>query len=380
MDLTIPDTHRDFIQHFERFCTERIAPEAAASDARGSLPDSVWKTLAESGFFQLYHEPAFGGAQGADWLMQALAEEALAKACASTFLSAGASVGLCGGPIARFGSDALKRRWLPGLVAGELIGCFALTEPSAGTDAAAIRTRARPDGDGWRLSGEKALITNAPIADVAVVMAVTDPDAGHAGVTAFAVDLRQDGVSRSEPYKKTGLRASPTGGLVFDGIRLERADVIGEVGAGFLQAMQTLEYGRISMAHFGIGIAQAAMEAAIDYANERHAFGKPIARKQAVHFKIADMVIQVDGARMTARRAAWTKAQGQPSAELASIAKVFATEMACKVTDAAVQIFGGWGYTEDFPVERLWRDARLGPIGEGTSEIQRELIAKTMLS
>lgn len=380
MDFSISPTHRQFHDAFTRVCREQIAPHAAEADRTGELSRSSWQALVEAGFFRLYHDPAWGGlGDDADWLMRAVAEEALASACASTFLSAGASIGLCGGPIGRFGSIALKERWLPGLVAGTTIGCFALTEPGAGTDAAAIRCRAHPVDGGWRLVGEKALITNAPIADVAVVMAVTDPEAGHAGVTAFAVDLHQPGVERTPAYRKTGLRGSPTGGLVFHDVPLTPADVIGQVGAGFLQAMQTLESGRISMAHFGIGIAEAAMDAAIRYANERKAFGKPIATKQAVHFKIADMKVQIDAARLFARKVAWTKAQGIPCADLASIAKLHATEMAVKVCDDSVQIHGGWGYTEEYPVERLWRDARLGPIGEGSSEIQRDLIARAML-
>ena len=233
----------------------------------------------------------------------------------------------------------------------------------------------KKDGDGFILSGEKALITNAPIADYCTVMAVTDPGAGHGGVTTFLVELDQAGVKRSAPYKKMGLRGSPTGSLMFDEVRLTKDHVIGTEGAGFMQAMHTLEFGRISMSHFSIGIAQAAYEMSKAYALERKAFGKPIAKKQAVHFKLADMKVQLDSARLMARRAAWTKSTGEECRMLASISKLYASEMAVAVTDMAVQIFGGWGYTDDFEVERLYRDARLGPIGEGTSEIQRELIA-----
>jgi alkylation response protein AidB-like acyl-CoA dehydrogenase len=380
MDLTIPETHQQFQREFERFCATRIAPRAAAVDREGALSRENWADLAEIGFFRLYHEARWGGlGTDADWLMKAIAEETLAKACAATFLSAGASVGLFGGPVALFGTEAQQARWIPGLLDGSVIGCFGLTEPDAGTDAAAIRCRATRTATGWSLTGEKALITNAPVADVAVVMAVTDPEAGHAGVTSFLVDLSKPGVTRSAAYNKLGLRGSPTGGLTFEEVALSNEDVLGTEGAGFFQAMQTLEFGRISMAHFGIGIAEAAMDAAIAYAGERRAFGKPIASKQAIHFKIADMKIAIDGARLMARKAAWTKAQGDACADLASVAKCFATEMAVKVADSAVQIHGGWGYTDDFPAERLLRDARLGPLGEGTSEIQRELIARSML-
>lgn len=381
MDLALTDAQIAFARSVDDFCQRVVAPQAAQADRAGELAHGIWREIAEFGFFQLYHDPEVGGMGAeADWVMRASAEESLAKACAATFLSVGASAGLFGLPLRRFGSEALRQRWLPGIVRGETIGCFALTEPDAGTDAAAIRCRAdRVDG-GWVLRGEKALITNAPIADVALVMAVTDPEAGHAGVTMFAVDLRQPGVSRTAPYAKLGLRASPTGGLVFDGVRLSDDDVVGEVGAGFGQAMMTLESGRIAMAHFGIGVAEAAFDAACLYATERHAFGKRIARKQAVHFRIADMKVAIDGARLMARKAAWMASEGIPCAVEASVAKTFATEMAVKVADAAVQIHGGWGYTDDFPAERLLRDARLGPIGEGTSEIQRELIARSLLT
>jgi acyl-CoA dehydrogenase len=308
-----------------------------------------------------------------------MAQESLAKACAATFLSTGASIGLCGAPLARFGSAAQKSRWLTPLIAGEKIGCFGLTEPDAGTDAAAIRCAAAKVEGGWVLNGEKALITNAPVADVAVVFAVTDKEAGVGGVTMFVVDLSLPGVSRSKPYKKLGLRGSATGGLSFSDVRLSDDDVVGEVGQGFVQAMQTLELGRVGMCHFAIGIADAAYDAAKKYAMERRAFGKPIGRLQAVHFKIADMKVEIDGARLMARQVAWRLAQGEDIGVRASVAKTYATEMAVRVTDMALQVHGGWGYTDDFVVERLFRDARLGPIGEGTSEIQRELIARALL-
>lgn len=383
MNLHISAEDQAFADAVEKLCQERIAPRAAATDEAGRIPRENWTDLKEIGFFRLFYPEAVGGL-GASWVQVAMAEESLAKACAATFLSTGASIGLCGAPIFHFGSDAQKATWLTALMNADKIGCFALTEPGAGTDAARIQTRARRFArggadKGWVLAGEKALITNAPIADVAVVLAVTDSDAGYGGVTMFLVDLNKAGVSRTGPYKKMGLRGSETGGLVFDDVELSDADVLGEVGQGFIQAMQTLELGRIGMCHFGIGIAEAAYDAARKYAQERHAFGKPIARQQAVHFKIADMKIQIDGARLMARQCAWRKSRGEHLGPLASVAKTYATEMAVKVTDAAVQIFGGWGYTSDFPVERLYRDARLGPIGEGTSEIQRELIARSLL-
>jgi alkylation response protein AidB-like acyl-CoA dehydrogenase len=380
MDLRVSDEDQQFAESFDKFCRERIGARAAAADESGVMPKENLGDLKEIGFFQLFYPAPYGIREGDDaWLRCAMAEESLAKACAATFLTAGATIGLCGAPIFYFGSEAQKQRWLKPIVNVDKIGCFALTEPGAGTDAASIKTRAKKVGDKWILNGEKALITNAPIADVAVVMAVTDPDAGYGGVTMFVVDLHKSGVKRTAPYQKMGLKASPTGGLIFDDVELSGDDVIGEVGQGFIQAMQTLELGRIGMCHFGIGIAEAAYDAARKYAQERVAFGRPIARLQTIHFKIADMKIEIDGARLMARQCAWRKSKGEHLGALASVAKTFACEMAVRVADQAVQIHGGWGYTNDFAVERLMRDARLGPIGEGTSEIQRELIARELL-
>jgi butyryl-CoA dehydrogenase len=379
MDLSIDPTDLAAAATFDRFCQDTIAPRAARVDEEGRIPAESWRDLATMGFFKM-HYPESAGGLDVSWVVRGMAQESLAKACAATFLSTGASVGLCGAPLFHFGSSKQRAQWLVPIMAGEQIGCFALTEPGAGTDAAAIQTSAKKTADGWRLSGEKALITNAPIADVAVVMAVTDRGAGIGGVTMFCVDLKKPGISRSAPYKKMGLRGSETGGLVFDDVALDDDDVIGEVGQGFIQAMQTLELGRIGMCHFAIGIAEAAYDAARQYATERMAFGKPIAKLQAVHFKIADMKVEIDGARLMARQCLWRKEiLGEHLGGKASVAKVYATEMAVRVTDAAVQIFGGWGYTSDHVVERLYRDARLGPIGEGSSEIQRELIARELL-
>ena len=380
MDFSISDDDLALAQNFENFCQKEIAPRAAQVDQEEAFSRENFQALRDVGYLGLHHDENVGG-QNATWLSRVMTEESLAKACASTFLSVGASIGLCGGPLAHFASESQKQKWLKPLVEGETIGCFALTEPHCGTDAARINTRAKKSKGQYLLRGEKALITNAPIADVALVFARTDEEAGVAGVTAFIVDLNKKGVGRSKALKKMGLRGSPTGSLHFDDVILSDDDVLGEVGQGFVQAMMTLEHGRIGMAHFGIGIAEAAYEASLKYANEREAFGRAISKKQAVHFKIANMKVDIDAARLMTRKVAWTKYEAaQECRELASIAKLFATEMAVRVSNDALQIHGGWGYTNDFVVERLCRDARLGPIGEGTSEIQKELIAKSLLA
>ena len=378
MDLSIDQGDLDAAAAFDKFCQERIAPRAKSTDEGSSIPRQSWADLAEMGFFKMHYPEEVGGIE-VSWIVRAMAQESLAKACAATFLSTGASIGLFGAPIFVYGTKEQKDRYLTPILNAQKIGCFGLTEPGAGTDAAAIQMKALKTDKGWVLNGEKALITNAPCADVAIVMAVTDKAAGVGGVTMFVLDLDKPGVTRSKPYKKMGLRGSETGSLTFEDVEVGADAVVGEVGQGFIQAMQTLELGRVGMCHFGIGIAEAAYDAARKYASERKAFGKPIARLQAVHFKIADMKIEIDGARLMARQCAWRKSQGEHLGMLASVAKVYATEMAVRVTDAAVQVHGGWGYTDDFIVERLYRDARLGPIGEGTSEIQRELIARELL-
>ncbi|MFZ9888213.1 MAG: acyl-CoA dehydrogenase family protein, partial [Myxococcota bacterium] len=245
MDFSITKDEESLAKAFDTFCQERIAPRAAQADREGVLDAATWRELAEVGFLGLGIPEEWGGHE-APWVVRCMAQESLAKACASTFLSAGASVGLCGLPLLTFGSDEQRSRWLPRLVRGEAIGCFALTEPGAGTDAASITTRAtRVPGGGYLLQGEKALITNAPIADVAVVLAVTDPAAGVGGVSAFVVDLAQKGVTRTKAYQKMGLRASATGGLVFDEVHLDEGDLLGTEGGGFAQAMMILEHGRL---------------------------------------------------------------------------------------------------------------------------------------
>ncbi|MBI5495762.1 MAG: acyl-CoA dehydrogenase family protein [Deltaproteobacteria bacterium] len=379
MDFGLSAEQQAFRDAFEKFCQDKIAPRAAAVDRAGEFPRENYRALAEHGFLGLGYPEDVGGTP-VDPLCNCFAAESLAAACASTFLAAGASRDLFGTPLVRFGTEEQKKRYLPGIAAGDKVGCMALTEPGAGSDVARIRTRARKHGSGWQLSGEKALITNAPVADWALVFAVTDPGAGYGGVSTFVVDLAARGVKRSAPYRKTGLRGSPTGGLTFDDVELPADALVGAEGAGFLQAMQTLDKGRVGMACFGIGLARAAMAAAIKYASERETFGKKLQQHQAIHFKIADMQVQIEGARWMTWRVALDGGEGDTGLrEMASVAKLFATEMAVRVTDQALQIHGGWGYTEDFPVERYWRDARLGPIGEGASEIQREIIARALL-
>jgi len=380
MDFQLTKDQQDFREGFARFVDDVIIPRSEGVDqAEGVFPAANLKSLAEIGFTGLGHEERHGGSQ-TEALLCAIAGEELARGCASTFLSVGASVGLFGNPIRQFASDELKSEILPGIISGDLIGAWALTEPHCGTDAAAIKTTAKRTDRGWVLNGSKMFITNGPDADWCLVAAKTDPEAGHGGISNFVVRKGTPGFTSGAPLKKMGLRGSPTSALFFEDCEIPAEWLVGGEGAGFLQTMKALENGRVGMASFGVGIAQACLDESLAYAQQREAFGRPILKFQPVHFKIADMKVAVDGARMLSWRAAWLHGEGRCSQSLYSAAKLFATEAAVKNSDLGVQIHGGYGYMSEYRIERLYRDARLGPIGEGTSEIQRKLIAQETLA
>ncbi len=372
-------------ENFTKFCTKEIEPQAEVLD-RASHADVDklikvnMKKLASLGYLGMGHEEEFGGTD-LDLISQAIAGEEVAKACASTFLSCGASSGLFGVPLRFFGSPEQKKKYLPGIISGDIVGCFGLTEPEAGSDAAAIKTTAVKKGDKWVINGTKTFITNATIADVALVFAYTDKEKGPgAGVTCFLVDKGTKGFSVGKPFDKMGFRGSPTAELIFEDCEVPGSALLGEEGRGFIQAMQTLEYGRIGMATVCLGIAAKCLEHANRYSKERVAFKKPINRFQGVSFKLADMMIMSDVSRLLIYQACWAKETKNPEAAvLASVAKVFASESATQISSMAVQVHGGYGYIKEFAVERLYRDAKLGEIGEGTSEIQRVLIAKDLI-
>jgi len=386
MDYTMTDEQKAIKENFANFCQKEIAPRAALLDRAGedevhSLIKENMKKLASIGYLGMPHEEKYGGTSN-DLISQAIAGEEVARACASTFLSCGASYGLFGMPLKMFGNEEQKQKYLPGIIKGDIVGCFGLTEPEAGSDAAAIRTSAVKKGGEWVLNGTKTFITNGPIADVALIMAYNDKEAGPGGgVTAFLVDRNAPGFSVGKAFDKLGFRGSPTSELVLEDCVVPESAVLGNVGHGFIQAMQTLEFGRIGMATVALGIAVACMDEANRYSKERKAFGKPINRYQEISFKLADMMIMTDISRLLIYRAAWAKEAKDPeSAVIASCAKLFASESATQIASMAVQVYGGYGYIKDFAVERLYRDAKLGEIGEGTSEIQRVLIAKSILA
>ncbi|RMG47367.1 MAG: acyl-CoA dehydrogenase [Acidobacteria bacterium] len=379
MDFSLTEEQQQFLKSLRQFLHDEIAPHAADMDVRGELRRENLQALAEFGLPGLPFPEEYGGS-GADTVTNTLALMELAKVCPATMLSMGASVGLCGTAILKYGTPEQRQKYLPKLIATEWIGALGLTEPGAGSDLASIRTRAEKRNGSYIINGTKTLVTNAPIADVAVVLAVTDPRAGRRGMSLFIVDDTCPGFLRGRPMPKLGVRGSPTGELAFDDCRLPATNLLGTEGRGFQHTMQLLVNYRIGMAAFCLGIAHASLDEALSYALQRRAFGAPLITFQEVSFKIAEMKANIDAAELLTLRAAWEYDQGKDVSVLASCAKLLASEVAKQAADWALQIHGGYGYIREYPVERLYRDARLGEIGEGTSEIQRMIIARHLLS
>jgi butyryl-CoA dehydrogenase len=356
------------------FATSEVLPRAAAIDKSHEHPADLVKRMAELGLMGVAVPEELGGS-GMDNVSYALAMEEICRACASTGVIMSVNNSLVCDPLLRFGTDAQKRTWLAPLAAGDKLGCFGLSEPEAGSDAAAQRTTAIRDGDEWVIQGTKNWITNGPVADVIILFAMNDRDQGHRGITAFVVPMDTPGVRCGEPDDKLGIRGSQSSQVFFDDARLPADAVLGQVGGGFKVAMSTLDGGRIGIAAQAVGIARACLEDALDYAMQRKTFGKPIAEHQAIQFKLADMATDIDAARLLTLRAAFLKDSGQPYGKAAAMAKLYASDAANRAAREAVQIFGGNGYVTEFPVERHFRDAKITEIYEGTSEIQRLVIA-----
>ena len=368
--VLIRDTVRAFAQ-------ERLAPHAARWDREHHFPREELAALGELGVLGMVVPDAWQGA-GADYVSLALALEEVAAGdgATSTIVSVQNSV-VCG-PILAFGTDAQKERYLAPLASGRKLGCFCLTEPHTGSDAAAITTRAQRRGDEYVLSGVKQFITTGRNADIAIVFAVTDRHAGKKGISAFIVDCGSPGFVVARVEDKTGQRASDTAQIVFEACVVPAANRLGTEGEGYRIALSNLEAGRIGIAAQAVGMARAANEAALAYARDRRTFGKPIIEHQAIAFRLADMATQIEAARQLVLHAASLRDAGEPCLREASMAKLFASEMAERVCSDALQIHGGYGYVTDFPVERIWRDVRVCQIYEGTSDIQRLVIARSL--
>lgn len=376
MNFELTEDQKKIKESFARICEKEIAPRAEYIDKEAVFPKESIELLGKSGFLGMGFPEEYGGNPG-DPITKALLGEELAKACASTYLSAGASAGLFAVPVWKFGTEVQKKKYLPSVLSGNKIGALAITEPHAGSDVMGIKTSARKKDKGWIINGSKTFITNGPVADYYVVVAYTDKEKKRDGISLFLVDNGTKGFSRGKPLEKLGVRGSPTSELFFDDCEIPEENLLGELNNGFYQLARTLTHGRIGMAVYSLGIAQACLEESMNYAQERTAFGRKLAYFQDIHFKIADMKMYIDVARELIFKAAWMLEQDDPQSILfASIAKLFTSEHATRIASDAVQIFGGYGFMKGYKVERLYRDAKLGEIGEGTSEIQRAIITK----
>ncbi len=378
MDFELTEEQRMVRDMVREFAQGEVAPRAREIDEKGEFPHDIIRQMGELGLMGLPFPEKYGGA-GADTVSYALAVEELSAASGSVGLIYAAHVSLGAAPIYMFGTEEQKQKWLVPLATGEGVGAFALTEPHSGSDAAALKTTAVKEGDEWVLNGQKMWITSGAVARSIVVAAKTDPEAGAHGVSNFIVPADAPGfvVGKNEP--KMGLKGSLTNQLFFQDCRIPEENLLGKLNEGFKQFMITLDGGRISIGAMALGLGRAALEQAIAYAKERYAFGRPIAEFQAIQFKLADMATELEAARLLIYKAAVAKDRGERITKLAAMAKLFASEAADRACWEAIQIHGGMGYSREMPVERYYRDNRLTLIGEGTSEIQRLVIARQIL-
>jgi butyryl-CoA dehydrogenase len=374
MDFELTEEQELLLRTARDFATAEVLPRAAEIDREHRHPAELVKRMAELGFLGIAVPDEYGGA-GMDNVSYALAMEEVSRACASTGVIMSVQNSLVCDPILRFGTEEQKRRWLVPLASGKIIGCFALSEPEAGSDAAAQTTTAKRDGDGWVLSGTKNWITNGPVSNVCVLFAMNDRSKGHRGISAFIVPMDTPGVRCGPPDDKLGIRGSKSCQIFLDDARLPADALLGVEGKGFQVAMSTLDGGRIGIAAQALGIARAAFEDALEYGQQRRTFGVAIVEHQSIQWKLADMATDIDAARLMIWRAAYLKDTGKPYGQAAAMAKLYASDMANRAAREAIQIFGGNGYVTEFPVERHFRDAKITEIYEGTSEIQRLVIA-----
>jgi short/branched chain acyl-CoA dehydrogenase len=380
VDFDLTQEQQEFQKAVREFAEEVIAPRAEEMDRQEELPLDIVKQMAEMGLFGLPFPEEYGG-QGADFLTFCLAVEEIARVDSSIAITLEAAVGLGANPIFRFGTEDQKQRWLVPMCRGEILGAFGLTEPGGGSDAGATRTTARLDEGEWVINGSKAFITNAgtEISKLVTITAVTgeEPD-GRKEISTIIVPSGTPGFDVGKSYRKVGWRASDTHELAFTDCRVPEGNLLGERGKGYGQFLQTLDDGRIAVGALSVGLARGCLEASLRYADERQAFGRPIGAFQALQFKIADMKVAVDTARLATYRAAWLRDRGRPYKAEAAVAKLYASEIAVTCAREAVQVHGAYGYMEEFPVARFYRDSKVLEIGEGTSEIMRLLIARDL--
>jgi butyryl-CoA dehydrogenase len=357
------------------FAENEVGPTAEERDEEERFDREIFEKMAELGLTGIPWPEEYGGA-GMDYVSYCIAVEELSRVCASIGVTLSAHTSLAGWPIYKFGNEEQKQKFLRPMAEGTKMGAYGLTEPQSGSDAGGMKTTAKRDGDDWIINGSKIFITNGGEAEIYVVFAVTDQELGSKGTTAFIVEKGTPGFSFGKKEKKLGIRSSPTLEIIFEDCRVPHENMLGKEGEGFKIAMMTLDGGRNGIAAQAVGIAQGALDAAVNYAKERKQFGKPIAAQQGIGFKIADMATKVEAARLLTYQAAWLESEGLPYGKQSAMSKLYAGDIAMEVTTDAVQVFGGYGYTKDYPVERYMRDAKITQIYEGTQEIQRLVISR----
>ena len=378
MDFELAEEQLMVREMTRAFVEKEVKPAASRLDREGIYPAELVKRLGEIGLMGMLVPEEFGGS-GMDFLSGVVAMEEISKAWASLAVAMSVQNSLVCAPILRFGTAAQKEKYLTSLAAGERLGCYALTEPGSGSDAGSIQTRAQRDGDDYVLNGNKVFTTSGNRADLAIVYAVTDPARGKKGISAFIVETNSPGFVVGRLEDKLGLRSSDTASLLFEDCRVPHENLLGTEGEGFRIALTTLDGGRIGIAAQAVGIAQGCLEESVAYAQQRHQFGRPIGEFEAIQWMLADMTTEIDAARLLTYRAAWLAQQERTFTKEAAMAKLFASEAANRVAYKAIQIFGGYGYTKEFAVERFFRDARITTLYEGTSEIQRLVIARHLI-
>jgi alkylation response protein AidB-like acyl-CoA dehydrogenase len=366
--LMIRDSVRDFVERF-------VVPDVIERDVKKEFPFAIVKMLAEQGLLGIYYDEKYGGA-GFDTISFCLAIEEIARWDASLALTVASHTSLGTGHIALAGTREQKMKYMPDLTSGRKLAAWCLTEPGSGSDASGLKTTAQNNGDHWILNGTKTFITQGSVGNIYVVLAKTDPDKGTKGISAFIVERDRDGLKPGTPMNKLGMNTSDTAEVVLENVEVPYSNLLGELGKGFIDTMKVLDGGRIGIGALSVGIARGALEESLKYAQERKQFGSPIGDFQAIEHKLVNIAVEVDAARLLVHRAAWLKDQGKSYTKEASMAKLFASEMAERAAQQALQIHGGYGYTKEYHVERFYRDVKLMTIGEGTSEIQRLILSR----
>lgn len=377
MQFSLTDEQQMLQKMVRDYALKEVEPTAAERDEEERFDRDIFDKMAELGLTGIPWPEEYGGI-GADYVSYVIAVEELSRICASTGVTLSAHVSLASWPIYKYGNEEQKQTFLKRLAEGSALGAYALSEPGAGSDVASMKMTAKADGDDYILNGSKVWITNGGVADIYVVFAKTDVEANHRGISAFIVEKGTEGFTFGKKEKKLGIRSSPTTELVFENCRVPKENLLGDEGEGFKIAMTTLDGGRSGIAAQAVGISQGALDAAVDYAKEREQFGKPIAHNQGISFKLADMATETEAARLLTYRAAWLESEGLDYSNASAMAKLYAGDAAMRHTVEAVQIFGGYGYTKDYPVERYMRDAKITQIYEGTNEVQRLVIGRNV--